>query len=371
MEKEDIKKKVESLLFSSGRLMSLDEMSAICRADPKAIKEAAEELKKKYDDEQHSFMIVEEGNGYKMSVKNEYIETVKKVVTETELSKTVLETLAVVAFKQPCIQSEVIKIRTNKAYDHLRELEELGYLTRERFGRTRKVRLTAKFFEYFDLPPDKVKDVFGSFAAVEKAIVDREEEAKRLREEIKIKQKETREQSKAENEKQEKEIDETLGKLKVYEEEPEKEGVKPEAEGDKLGELNVFEEKPKEDIASKEKAESPEEGAEEPEQAKEKELAPEEKEDKEKEEQKDMDRYKKTMQFLDEVDVKGTKRAEEILTEKEKEGPKTSEEMKIEKRAQEIMQPEAPVTEKKEEGKDLLEAAVEEIEEDKEKLAKK
>jgi len=360
----ELKKKVESLLFSSGRLMSLEEMSSICRAAPEDIKKVAEELKKKYEDGQHSFMIVEEGNGYKMTVKNEYIDTVKRVVTETELSKTVMETLAVVAFKQPCIQSEVIRIRTNKAYDHLRELEELGYLTREKFGRTKKVKLTSKFFEYFDLPPDKIKEAFGSFEAVEKAIVEREEEAAKLREEIKLKQKETREQVKAENEKQEKEIEETLGKLKVYEEKPEKKDVNREVEGDKLGDLKVFEEEPQEEDESEDKSE---ESADKPEQADvKKELIPEDKG-----EQKDAEGYKKTMDFLNELDVKGTKRAMEILNEKENEGPKTPEEMKIEKKAQRIMQPEDSEDAKEEEGKDLLEAAVEEIEEDKEKLEKK
>ena len=57
---------------------------------------------------------------------------VRKIVTETELTRSVMETLAVIAFKYPILQSDLIKLRTNKAYDHLVELEKSGYISRQK-----------------------------------------------------------------------------------------------------------------------------------------------------------------------------------------------------------------------------------------------
>ena len=71
---------------------------------------------------------------------------------DTEMTKSVMETLAVIAWKQPIIQADVIKIRTNKAYEHIKELVGMGFVTSEKFGRTKKLKLTQKFLDYFDHP---------------------------------------------------------------------------------------------------------------------------------------------------------------------------------------------------------------------------
>ena len=89
--------------------------------------------------------------------KEKYLALIQNIVTETELDKSLMETLAVIAWKYPILQADVIRLRNNKAYDHLRELEEAGFIAREKKGRTRTIRLTPKFFEYFDLPPSKAK----------------------------------------------------------------------------------------------------------------------------------------------------------------------------------------------------------------------
>ncbi len=158
-----MKKKVEALLFSSGRKINLEELSKLTGIrDLNALKEALAQLKKEYGEKDTALKLIEEPDGYKLNVKEEHLALVQKIVTQTELSKTLMETLAVIAWKYPCLQAEVIKVRTNKAYDHLKELEELGFISREPFGRTKKIRLTEHFFEYFDLPTGQAKEAFKS-----------------------------------------------------------------------------------------------------------------------------------------------------------------------------------------------------------------
>ncbi|MBW2974500.1 SMC-Scp complex subunit ScpB [Candidatus Woesearchaeota archaeon] len=229
----NLKYKLEALLFSSARSMKVEELSSLTKASPEEVRETLNELKKDYEQRESSIALIDEGDAFKLNVKPEHISVIQQIVTETELSKTVMETLAVIAFKYPIKQSDLIKIRTNKAYDHLHELEEMGYITRQKYGRTKLIKLTPKFFEYFDLPPEKLKEKFDDFGGIAKAIQEKEEEVKKIKDDMKKKAKEEGRKEKKEG-KEEPEIDLVDEKgnkqeLEVYEkrnEEVEEEGAR-------------------------------------------------------------------------------------------------------------------------------------------------
>jgi len=182
-----LKNKLEALLFSSGRRMSIEELSKLVNASIDQVQNALEELKREYNEKNSSTMLLDESNFWKLTVREQFLPLVRNIVSETELSKTIMETLAVIAFKYPIKQSDLIKIRTNKAYDHLAQLEEMGYITRQKHGRTNLIKLTQKFFEYFDLPEEKLKDNFQDFHSIAKAIEQKEKEIESFREEQKRK----------------------------------------------------------------------------------------------------------------------------------------------------------------------------------------
>lgn len=147
-----LKNQIEALLFACGRKISLDEimkMTGISHTD--VIKEKLTLLQQEYGVRDSPLMLVEEPEGWKLTTREKYLPLVQKIVPHTELSKTVLETLAVVAWKQPMLQSDVIRIRTNKAYEHIAELEKMGFLSKQKYGRTYSISLTQKFYDYFDL----------------------------------------------------------------------------------------------------------------------------------------------------------------------------------------------------------------------------
>ena len=54
-----------------------------------------------------------------------------------------------IAYKQPVKQSVIVKIRGNKAYDHIKRFTEQGLLNKKRVGHTSELSLTEKFHEYF------------------------------------------------------------------------------------------------------------------------------------------------------------------------------------------------------------------------------
>ena len=165
----ELKNKVEAILFSVGKGMDIEDMAKLCRTNSEEIRKRLLQLKEEYD-AKGSLMLVEEGNVWKISVREKHLPVIKKLVPETELSKTMIETLAVIAWKSPVLQSDIIKVRTNKAYDHLDQLERMGFIAREKHGRTKKIKLTEKFYNYFDVKNEgDIKEKFKKFDLKEKA----------------------------------------------------------------------------------------------------------------------------------------------------------------------------------------------------------
>ena len=262
LKKASVKSKVEAILFSTGHRISLDEISKLSRSLKDDVLNSLKELQKEYDEKQSSLMLAEEGDFWKFTVRDHFIPMVRKIVTETELSRTILETLAVIAFKYPILQSDLIKLRTNKAYDHLVELEKSGYISRQKHSRTNLIKLTEKFFRYFDLTEEKLKEQFRDFDSIAKAIKEKETEVENIREE----QRKKAEELKKEDEKIRKEI-ESLDKaeeefevpLETYEakqkevisEEFEREGNLI-VEKEKLGEMEVIEDEAQKTAPKKE-----------------------------------------------------------------------------------------------------------------------
>jgi segregation and condensation protein B len=194
LKKPSVKSKVEAILFSTGHRISLDEISRLSRSRKEDVLASLKELQREYDEKQSSLMLVEEGDSWKFTVRDHFIPIVRKIVTETELSRTMMETLAVIAFKYPILQSDLIKLRTNKAYDHLVELEKSGYITRQKHGRTNLIKLTEKFFRYFDLTEEKLKEQFKDFDSIAKAIKEKEIEIENIKEEQRRKAEELKQQ---------------------------------------------------------------------------------------------------------------------------------------------------------------------------------
>jgi len=216
----ELKKAIEALLFSSARAMKLEEIAALVKSEPEKVKEALESLKSEYGQKDTSVTLIFDGYAWKLTVKDEFISVVQKVVTQTELSKTVLETLAVIAFRYPIKQADLIKIRTNKAYDHLMELQEAGFIMRQKHGRTKLIKLTDKFFEYFDLPRDRLKERFKNFEDMATTIEKKEEQIEKQRGDFQKNAEDAKKQSDEERKIQETvqiEEDERPVPLEIYE----------------------------------------------------------------------------------------------------------------------------------------------------------
>lgn len=148
-EKEDIKK-LEAVFFVSGRFLNMQELISLTDIDPIKIKEIIEKLQEKYDKQDSAIEIIEKNNMWKMDVRPQHHSIINKIAGgKSEFSKAEQETLGIIAFKQPIKQSVIIKIRGNKAYDHIKKFTDLGLLKKKKTGHTYELSLSDDFYDYF------------------------------------------------------------------------------------------------------------------------------------------------------------------------------------------------------------------------------
>lgn len=186
---QELQNQVDAILFAAGDKIEITEIARLCNLGHNLdlVESLVKTLQEKYNSHP-TLMLVREGNALKLRIREKYISIVKNIATKTELTKSVMETLAIVAYKVPVLQSEIIQIRTNKAYDHLAELESAGYISRVKKGRSKLIRLTDKFFDYFDIPPDQLKERFKNIAELEQVVSEKEKEVDKIKEEKKLEQ---------------------------------------------------------------------------------------------------------------------------------------------------------------------------------------
>lgn len=141
-------KKVEAALFVSGRYLTLSELVSLSDVNPILLRKILSDLKDKYSDS--GIEITEQAGKWKMDVSSDYRDIVNRLATgESEFSNAEQETLAIIAYKQPMKQSVLIKIRGNKAYDHIKRFVELGLVNKKRIGHTAELTLSDSFHDYF------------------------------------------------------------------------------------------------------------------------------------------------------------------------------------------------------------------------------
>ena len=154
---EDLKKKIESILFVAGRALSLKEIAKELNEDEKKIKEALDVLIEEYKNRNSAIEIIEINGFYEMRVKPEFLNYASKFSAFKDLSIGALKTLALIVYKSPIKQSEIIKIQGNKAYEHIKKLEKKGLIISKKSGKTKLIFISPNFEKYFGLKIEEIK----------------------------------------------------------------------------------------------------------------------------------------------------------------------------------------------------------------------
>lgn len=127
---EDYKKIIENLLFITDRPLTLAKLSQVAQVNDIALTgELVRLLQQEYLQTNRAIAIVEIGGGFQMSTKPEYGRWVRQLFNErssTKLSNAALETLAIIAYKQPITRAEIESIRGVDIVAPLEKIMERG-----------------------------------------------------------------------------------------------------------------------------------------------------------------------------------------------------------------------------------------------------
>ncbi len=158
---QDLKNKIEAVLFITARAMSIEEIAQFCNIGSiGTIREAMLALRKDYETKLGSLEIIEDEGKFRLNIQKQYNYLSTKLLSAAELDAPTQGTLALIAYKQPILQAEIIKMRGNTAYDHIHTLKEMEFVVSEKSGRTRSIKLAPKFFEYFDVVQENLQQKF-------------------------------------------------------------------------------------------------------------------------------------------------------------------------------------------------------------------
>lgn len=155
---EDLKTIIESLLFVADKPLGVEKLAEIIEeADTKAIRAALEALLDEFNNPARGFRLHEVAGGYQFRTHPECQAYIRRMLkpAPSRLSRAALETLAIVAYKQPIIRSDIEHIRGVDSGGVLRVLMEKKLIRvlgrREIPGRPLIYATTKHFLEVFDL----------------------------------------------------------------------------------------------------------------------------------------------------------------------------------------------------------------------------
>src|SRR5512145_1657389 len=152
-------KLLEAALFASGRPIPTDELAALDEdASAAAVAAALDELREHYDVEGHGVELVEIAGGWQILTRAEYTEAIERAqlaARPQRLSGAALETLAIIAYRQPISRADIEEIRGVAIGGVLKSLHERGLIDvvgrAEGLGRPLLYGTTPLFLEHFAL----------------------------------------------------------------------------------------------------------------------------------------------------------------------------------------------------------------------------
>jgi segregation and condensation protein B len=155
---------IEAVLFASDEPITIARLAKIAETSTKQVRQSIDSLNEKYQAGKNAFRIEPIAGGFQMLTLSQYNYWLKKLLRErgdSKLSPAALETLAIIAYKQPIIRADIEAIRGVQAGELIRSLMYKGLVKivgrAEVLGRPMLYGTTKRFLEIFGL--NSLKDL--------------------------------------------------------------------------------------------------------------------------------------------------------------------------------------------------------------------
>ena len=129
--KSDIKSAIESMLFVSGEPLALMELSNNLELKEKNVEEILSEMANEYEDKSRGIRLISINGAYQLVTKSENSDFVQKLLKKNKkhsLSQASIESLAIIAYKQPITRIDIDEIRGVKSESAIARLIERGLI---------------------------------------------------------------------------------------------------------------------------------------------------------------------------------------------------------------------------------------------------
>lgn len=171
---------IESLLFVSGEPLDIKQIASIIECSLDFTKQLLKEMGKLYECESRGIKIINNNESYSLATKADnsvYIEKLLGINSRQGLSQAALETLAIVAYKQPITRVDIDEIRGVKSDRAISSLIEKGLIKEcgrlDVIGRPILYGTTEEFLKYFDL--ENIGQMPGLDSFIGEVALDQEE----------------------------------------------------------------------------------------------------------------------------------------------------------------------------------------------------
>jgi len=179
MDHKELKSIIEALLFTWGDPLEIKDMVLILEKDEKELSEILQEMIDDFDYNMRGLRIIKIKESYQLGTRPEHFDWIKKLSnskTTRNLSNAALETLCIIAYRQPIIKSDIEAIRGVRCDKSIETLVDKGFIVEfgrmERVGRPILYGTTDVFLRSFgienleDLPP--LKEIIDDLDNIEK-----------------------------------------------------------------------------------------------------------------------------------------------------------------------------------------------------------
>jgi len=150
---------VEAVLFAAGKPLSVKELTAALGLDDhRPVQRAVRTLEQTYEHRQSALEVRRVGDRYALQLQEQYVPGVH-AVTPVEMAPRTLKALTLVAYHQPILQSVLVRMIGDVAYEEVQHLRGLGLIHTEPKGATLELTTTRRFAEYFGIPSGRTEEI--------------------------------------------------------------------------------------------------------------------------------------------------------------------------------------------------------------------
>jgi segregation and condensation protein B len=156
---DDLVFQVEAVLFAAGKPLSVKELTtALGLEDYRPVQRAVRTLEQTYEHRQSALEVRRVGDRYALQLKESFVATVHSV-TPVEMAPRTVKALTLIAYHQPILQSMLVRMLGDIAYEEVQHLRSLGLVSTEPKGSTLELTTTRRFAEYFGIASTRPEEI--------------------------------------------------------------------------------------------------------------------------------------------------------------------------------------------------------------------